>query len=514
MFVDINRHLNDDKRKAKLVQACTEFDHWDDTRHNIELNKGAANVLALALTMTQDEDEIQTICAGLEMVFRATQTAVYAAYTKIGSSATPWLLQIITRAEKGKLKHADLIILNITKIFFYWSRVPEVRMPMIQHSGMVEMLIRVPDLASPDAKSARMRLIANLVNSDESKIFFLGGMDLLESILRIAVIDTVEEARRCASIIIMDLAACPGNQVTLAKNDRVLGALVKLAVKDDIPETRETAIAGLQNLAFCQDNRTRLVTFTNGVVLDALKRILSTDTDDKSRRRAAGALINMACEDTAEQMGNHKGLLETLAVVARKDKSNHVQSRTAMALTKIATHIEKEMDCYKTLMDALVVASLSNERNAISQVLRVKARCPQNRYSMARHPGILDTLSDICLAPEYEIKDRENAMRAIMHLTNEDSNRKIMCQQTILNVLVTGAELEGSKWCDFSESAIVAMERLATEHSNRPVMGRHTGLLSVVAKVTEREQKEEDAGTEANHERLAKPLLMILLLAL
>merc|ERR1712232_186548 len=117
-------------------------------------------------------------------------------------------------------------------------------------------------------------------------------------------------------------------------------------------------------------------------------------------------------------------------------------------------------------MDALVVASLSNANNPVSQVLRVKARCKKNRYSMARHPGILDTLSDICVDSNYEIPDRENAMRALMHLTNEESNRKIMCKKSVLNALVTGAGLEGGKWLEISESAIVSLERLATEHSN------------------------------------------------
>jgi hypothetical protein len=60
----------------------------------------------------------------------------------------------------------------------------------------------------------------------------------------------------------------------------------------------------------------------------------------------------------------------------------------------------------------------------------------------------------------------------------------------------------------------VTLERLATEPTNRPILARHSGMLIAVAKVTEREQKEEDEGKESSHERLAKPLLMSLLLAL
>jgi hypothetical protein len=213
-------------------------------------------------------------------------------------------------------------------------------------------------------------------------------------------------------------------------------------------------------------------------------------------------------------MGNHKGLLQTLAVVSTKDDNMEVQTRAVMALTKVASSINSTMPCNRNLMDALIVASLSNVTNSVSQILRVKARDTDNRESMARHPGVLDTLSDICVSSDYTIKDRENTMRALMHLTNEDSNRKIMCQKTVLDALVIGATVEGPKWVNFCESAVVALERLATEPTNRPILARHPGMLIAVAKVTEREQKEQDDGKESSHERLAKPLLMSLLLAL
>lgn len=496
------------------MQAYIEFDHWDSEGHNAELHYGAATVLSQAITKTKDDNETRMICAALEMVFRASPKHVHAAYHKMNASIVPWLLGVLKRGEEGKLKHADVSLLHITKIFFYWSRIPELRMPLARHPGMLEMLIRVSSVVSPEAKAARMRLIANLANSEENKIFFVETKGFLESVLRTAVMDTSEKGKEYASTTLMDLAACPDNQVLMANSDRVLATMVKLAVTESLQETREAAIAGLQNLAFCQSVRVRLVTFSDGVILDAMRKTLSSDLNDKARRRAAGALTNMACDDTAEDMGNHKGLLETLAVVSTKDENSEVQTRAALALTKVASGITSKMTCYKTLMDALVVASLSTAVTSISQVLRIKARDPENRESMVRHVGVLDTLSDICLSSDYMIKDRENAMRAIMHLTNEDKNRMVMCQKTVLDALLLGACTEGAKWNDFFESAVVALERLATEHGNRPVMARHPGLLVAVAKVTEREQKLEDAGIVAKYERLAKPLLMSLLLAL
>lgn len=506
--------MNDSKRHIKLTQAVHEFDHWDDARHGAELLFGAANVLSMALTLAKNDDELRMVCASLEMVFRASQKQVSDAYDAIQVSIVPWLLGVTTKAEEGKLKYASDIILDIAKIFFYWSRIPKLRMSLARHPGMVEMLTRVSTLANPDAKEVRMSLISNLANADENKALLVQTNGFLESILRTAVIDATEKVKESASSTLMDLASCPDNQVEMANSDRVLATLVKLAVTETISETREAAISGLQNLAFCYSVRLRLITFSNGVVLDALRKTLSADANVKARRRAAGALTNLACEETAECMGNHKGLLEALAVVASKDENSDVQGRAAMALAKISSGITCHMPCYKSLIDALVVASLSNAATSVSHVLRVKAREPENRASMARHAGVIDTLCDICVSSENTLKDRENAMRALMHLTNEDTNREIMCQKTVLDALMVGANSDGTKWTAFFESAIVALERLATEPKNRPMMARVPGMLVTIAKVTEKERLLEDAGAEATHERLAKPLLMSLLLAL
>ena len=492
---------------------CAEFDHWDEQKHNAELHFGAASVLSLALTMTTDDNEVGMVCTALEMVFRASTASVHIAFDKVGTSLIPWMLQIMQKCENGKLKNSDACMLNITKTLVYFSRVPELRYQLARHPKLAQALIRVStSILSGDCRITRMRLITNLVNCEDNKVFFLELDGMLESILRIAALDLLDKPREYASLALMDLAACPSNHEAMARNEKLLAALVKLAVIEKTPEAREGAVSALQNLAFCQANRQRLVSFRTGVVLEALKKVISTDTDAKARRRASGALTNLACDDTSETMANHPGLLETLAVVSNKDDSVEVQARASMALTKIATNISCHMPAYKTLLDALVVASLSTSTNSVSAVLRVKARDPENRESMAKHPGVLDTLADICVSDCVPVKECDNAMRAIMHLTNEEANHKVMCQKTILEALVTGINTEGKEWVDVQESAVVALERLATDHDNRPVMARHNGLLTAVAKATEREDRGDTNGS--TREKLAKPLLMSLLLAM
>ena len=101
-----------------------------------------------------------------------------------------------------------------------------------------------------------------------------------------------------------------------------------------------------------------------------------------------------------------------------------------------------------------------------------------------------------------------------MHLVNEDKNRKIMCNKTILDALVTSAAYTEHDLQDARDSAIRALARLATEFTNRAYMAKHTNLLVVVARAVEREARWEEEGEKSEHGFLAKPLLMSLLVAM
>lgn len=642
-----------------LTNACAEFDHLDDSRHNMELQQGAAvvlcKVLALILNRAEDidgkddygvgrdydfnpnasetgtsdtgnesksnnqnglkinandptntatsseekdnfDDALRMIATALEMVFRGQSVYVQSAYDKCGGNALyeqaisgptptgllPLMLRLLDRAEglhngyRMKPHNAEVAVVNSTKVLLYLSRVPELRVHLARQQNLLDALCRVANKdmqktgtvesnsnsLSAEARIARVRIITNLVNQEENKSLLLahqlsneagensnsgvvepGGV--LDALLRVAHTDPNDRAREYAGAALMDMASAPSNQIPMTKNEQLLGTLVKMIFIEKNPSTRESAITALQNLAFTKENRIRLVSFKNGVILEALIRALSNsrkDFNEKSRRRSAGALTNLACDESARLMGRHKGLLQTLAIVSTKDESPEVQTRSAMALTKLAASITVRMDTQKNvdaeppsegdegqnsanihsnLLDALVVASLSSVSNSVSAVLRVKARDPENRYVMANHPGILDTLVDMCLydntgrgnlnrngedaKPSYAIdimKDRDNATRALMHLTNESRNRSIMCTSTVLNALVRGASItekeiqsnsKQKQLQDIRDSAIRAIERLATEFSNRHKMAHHDGMIVAIAHATEREAKLEAA---------------------
>ncbi|KAG7373541.1 hypothetical protein IV203_034265 [Nitzschia inconspicua] len=538
-----------EKRIVAITNACAEFDHLDEARHNVELHLGAAAALRKVLaalpppkgngTVINDstrDDEIRMIAAALEMVFRGHSSFVQAAFDNCGNQLLPLLLQLLERAENG-MRHADVCILNMSKVILYLSRVVELRVTLARQPGMLQALQRVSTSnLNPESRVIRVRIITNLLHaSDENKELMLQQEGFLDSLLRVAHLDTNDHAREHAALALMDLASAPYNQEPMAKNEKLLGTLCKMVLVETMAGTRDLALTTLQSLAYTKNNRLRLVSFKEGIVLESLKKALSSDKYDKARRSAAGALTNLACDETALVMGTHKGLLAALALVSSNDESMEVQTRASMALTKLAASITVHMSCFPTLLDALVVASLSSTSNSVTAIVRVKARDPENRIIMANHKGIIDTLADTCINNKSVtkdldiIKDRDNAIRAIMHLANESKNCKTLCTKRILDALVQGASITDEAISrtkqleDIRDSAIRAIERLATDFSNRATMASHDGLLVAIAQATEREHKLEAAlkkgssmadQLQSSHPFLAKPLLMSLLVAM
>jgi hypothetical protein len=545
---ELTRALGYERRIAAITNACETFDHSDESMHNTELHQGAATALSKLLALSAfSDDEIRMTCAALEMVLRGNPKSVQAAYEGIHPSFLSQLLRQQARCESSSTSssspHAAVMYLNISRILLNLSRCPGLRVELARHPGLLQALVMTTMTTTNAGSSAtaeqtprstssqhtinsyaeecrliRIRTLANLAKCDDNKVFMYQHDDTLPFILRVAHMDSNPTARHFAAITLQEFASIPANQRRMAHDDTLLGTAVKMILMEPVAGTREAVITAVQTMAFCQDNRLRLCTFRAGIVLEALKKSLASDTNSKARRRAAGALTNLACHSTAQLIGSHQGLLDTLAIAATKDSNRDVQTRAAVALTKIANVISVHMAngvVHEALLDALVVASLSSDASSsISAVLRVKAREPENRVVLARHPGILDTLSDICLSDTSSVNERDNAVRAIMHLVNEDKNRKTMCNKTILDALVTSASYKDPALSEARDSAMRAMERLGTEFANRQIMARHTNLLIVVAGAVEREAQWEEEGKKSEHGFLAKPLLMGLLVAM
>ena len=558
----------------------------------------------------QQNEEIRMLVAALEMVSRASSPSLQVALEAWPSHSLPRLVQLLETHESkivsnsrgnvyNSIPHGDITSLNLLKIFVSLAKVPQVRPLLLETPGMWGILQRlVPEKNPPSHRNAnaannnssskhhkmlRLKLLHQLSQSSQNQLPIL--QKLTPQILHICHDGNDAAGRQYAASILMELASSSadtgdsnattasaatspddksGNNKTtaatksrtanelMAHNDQILGTLVKLCLTDPQATTRESVLTALQNLAFGHGNRLHLATYKKGIVLQALCKALTTDVSPKARRRAAGALTNLACDGTAQVLGNHHGLLDALAVasttsttsMAASSTTNNskdavvdeVQTRASLALTKIAGSISITMECFPAVLDALVVASLSPSAGNVAAILRLKARLPENRSFLARHHGILDTLADLCYGPH-----KHHAVRALMHMANDNSNHEILGLQNpaVLDALVHAAAGKVAKALrhplsptstevhpddDARDCAIVALERLAVSAHLRPHLAVHPRLLTVVAQAVEREaqlQHEYDhdddrhgASKQQQQHFLAKPLLLSLLVAM
>lgn len=539
---DLNQAEDSDSVLSALSIICVEFDHTVAIKHNAELYFGAITVLArkLANVDPSSHDALRMICAAMEMAFRGGSKYVKEAYHINAPTLMPPLLRLLEKCEQSKVRWADEIILNITKCFHHLSKIPALRVPMARQPDFLDVLQRVTTVPlNVPSRNVRVQIMANLANAEENKVLLFTQKGFVNSLLKLSQLDPVDVTREYATVALVNLASASYNQIPLARNSQVLKVVTAMVASEKVSAIRENATTILQSLAFPKANRRRLVEFHDGIVVEALSQQLRHDKNEKARRRAAGALTNLAFDETAMRLAAHPSLLSTLATIATTDDCKDVQQRACLALTKIASSSSHESPYHGTIMDALVVAAKTNAENNIAAVFRMRAREVECRERLARHPGVLKALAYLCTKPTASLKDQDNAIRALMHLTNENTNRSIMCTGKVLDAFVQGASCGYSTTprqsptltradtdetdeeyliSEIQDSAIRAIARLATEVSNRKSMARHEGLITAIAKATELESKAESSQSEGENNQqqsfLGKPLLMSLLLAL
>jgi hypothetical protein len=430
----------------------------------------------------------------------------------------------------------------IGRMFISMTRSTEFRNIFYQHPDLLKDLTRSSSTKAnevstikinPECRFCRLIVLANLTkNSSTEQRELLYRFDgFLDSLLRYGNFDPINSVRQAAAWCILELTNTPSNCSAMVENNKVLGTLVKMILVDDnmnasspsstVASTRESALTALQNISFDRSNRSHVVHFKNGMVLEAVKKTLTTDVDAKSRRRAAGAVVNLVCEDTAEFMVSYQGLTDTLALVATQDNNSDVQTRAALSLTKLAAHISELQkhptelsSTYLTVLDALVVMSLSRLHSTrVTAAIRSLARNhPDHRPLLARHDGLVDTLIDVIqsslmiydeniidkdvdhyeLANEQnkstKITDRTNAIHAVAHIANSDeATRKHLCGRPALLCAI----VEATRTPDCQDLSIVVLERLATVPANRQILSHCDGLIVAVAEAVERESRRE-----------------------
>ena len=297
------------------------------------------------------------------------------------------------------LKTADIITFNIYKILLYFSRVAYVRKEIFGEvqdllaslvCGLNEEVQSTPLALQPseqycsvanklarEMRSIQLRSLANLSHEKGNKVLMMNFPTLISALIK--SITRSEKEKEYVGILLMNLSVERVNQISMVSDYEgdIINALVKLTQANS-SETVDYASMAIENLAYSKKNRIPLITQEGGIILDALLDLVQNRPDlhnrlESVRRRATGALMNLACPETAQIMGSHPKLLFVLSMIASSDAPGEVASRSSSALLKISSEITVSMPEFAVLLSALVNASASPNIDIITVIIRQKA---------------------------------------------------------------------------------------------------------------------------------------------
>ena len=175
---------------------------------------------------------------------------------------------------------------------------------------------------------------------------------------------------------------------------------------------------------------------------------------DEARANAAETIFNMSCSEipeTIDQMANHAGLLECLAVTLRSGDHTglEVKMYCSATLRRMAELIRYPMIAQGALLSALVKASTWTSTDCIAEAFHAQASHPENCVVMAHHHGLLNSLSRLALTrgvgADVE-KVRDAAVAAIELMSRHDEARELLAHNEGIMMALTRASYgeEGS----------------------------------------------------------------------
>jgi len=220
-------------RLRTLAEALYKLDHRDKQRHDHEIECGAANIffqkLAFVVGIThgrpksssrkgvattseiKSDHEVALICTALEMIHRASDSAIEQSFEEIGRDILPLMVKVIDRAFDpedlsirqlhglpGVSKDKKIAAQKITKVLSAYSLVPSAKIPVAHEKKMISSLSKVIDI------SGYNRLVAEKMNPG------LGSNGVKGSASGTGLLMT-EAARFNAIATITNLAFAEGN---------------------------------------------------------------------------------------------------------------------------------------------------------------------------------------------------------------------------------------------------------------------------------------------------------------
>jgi hypothetical protein len=383
---DICHSISDNERLVAVTAASTCFDHELPSVHDEEIDAGADSALCkhLALLLmkhnfVQDPGrgasrmdlklwkEISVTCSTIEMIYRCELLKLGESFHRVGGELLPLLLTVMAHvlqkrqedgnAERGSSPGSQMedehpwtsSILSATKIVAHYATVTTALVPIAQQRGLLSTLKRVATASSILPEKARFSslwTLANLACDAENMVLMAVHPGLVDALVRVSYDDPSFESRTHAAKAIANLAWRPENKIPMSERPILLDAMTKL-MGSSVTKTRRHASKAFRFLSDTPDsNKVRLCQHGGNSILATVLKRANNDADRAVRECAATTLCNLVCRETAVIMGDHPGLLDTLANIAVMTERGNAPTLAGEALCELSDVITPDMRCF------------------------------------------------------------------------------------------------------------------------------------------------------------------------
>lgn len=380
MVTELSLAVNSQDRINAISALLSQLDHDDEKTHDEEIRQGAANALCqklmigLSRKFHEHHDEIASICRALRFVYRCSANVKDESFKQIGNDLLPLLSTVVEHSgstdpckmttphesaplntttvdptinttSTSSIRHPEALEGSLGALRNL-SSAPTAEVLMSRHKGFLTLLLKVVNNqdVSVDAKSNALNVIVNLAHCYENKSSMVECRGLLDTLVECTLNkeDLIRNASTCG---LQNLTAHDENILVMVKHKYLLGAVVNL-LGDENDETREFAAGTLQNLSVSRKNSVALVAYERGSIVNALLLVMAKDRHVVARNRSTWTLANILCADTLFSIQAHRGLLDTLAVVAAKDTLEDTRIQAALIFKTIVSLLQSKLIQY------------------------------------------------------------------------------------------------------------------------------------------------------------------------
>jgi hypothetical protein len=306
-----------------------------------------------------------------------------------------------------------------------------------------------------------------------------GLLDALASLVPTAS----PESCNALSAVFRNLAVTPDSRSFLVRQPAVLTALIYLGTTALTDQSQgyilRNVLTTFASLAMNHDHTVLLIFHDDGILLNLLKRCITSRQDDTVRQRSARTLRWLS-HHAAPLLLHQTELMSILSDTALHDSVSEVRSDAAEAFAACAANVKVEVQPHhEAVLDALCqLAEGSNvSRESLARTIKEQAAHEGNRKAMMERICLVERIAAMALAENATAA--ADCLTAFQQLAAEPANRERLARvPDVLRALVQHAQTRpGRARSEECEQAVGTLLQLALEPSNRMLLARTSSLL-------------------------------------